>query len=75
MMDGNRDEWAVVFHGTSGIYLRSMFNDRAKGTMLHAGQAQRRSDDICIKTNKKVDIGVYVSPYFLTCLLEYTPLY
>ena len=40
--------------------------------MLKGGYRQACKDNECLNKNQKVGEGVYVSPYFLTSLLEYS---
>jgi hypothetical protein len=78
MMNGNKNEWAAVFHGinypTQGNKLRSIMNGRGKDTMLQAGARQACAGSNCLRSGELVGKGIYVSPYFLTSLLEYSNL-
>ncbi len=42
--------------------------------MLIPGSAQVHEDDICHRTKTAVGSGIYISPYFLTCLYTYAQL-
>ncbi len=71
-MNGNKDEWAISFHGTVGRNMRSIMDGRAKGGMLREGRMQLYESDACLKNGFAVGKGVYASPYFLDCLLDYS---
>ena len=51
-MDGNNEEWAVVFHGvnypTQNNKIRSIMNGRKNGSMLWAGDRQLYKDKYAI---------------------------
>jgi hypothetical protein len=55
-IDGNKDEWAVAFHGvnlpTLGNKIRSIMNGREEGNMLRAGIHQAHKNDNCLRTNQ-----------------------
>jgi hypothetical protein len=56
LMDGNKEEWTVAFHGvnlpTSGNKIRSIMNGREEGNMLRAGIHQAHKNDNCLRTNQ-----------------------
>lgn len=76
LMNNNRGEYAIGFHGINNplktTALQSIMKGREKGEMLRAGMGQAYSDDYCINKKEKVGKGIYFSPYFLTSLLEYS---
>ena len=53
--------------------LQSIMSGRKSGEMLKAGKGQVYAKDICVnKLEQKVERGIYISPYFSTCLMENT---
>ena len=79
-MDGNPNEWAVMFHGVScpqnsymnTTVLNSIMSGTKKGDMLIAGGGQFYQNHKAVnKINEKVGRGIYCCPHFQSCL-EFT---
>jgi RNA:NAD 2'-phosphotransferase (TPT1/KptA family) len=62
-MDGNDDEWRILYHGTK--HYESMKSIVEKG--LEPGRINAYSEEICLFSKKIVGKGVYFSNQITVC--------